>query len=175
MFGVSAVYPFGMNRAEYHQVNARFVTYARTKDQVVVGCIGSLRAEDLNRRQIAYIRCFTAAVNGIWKHEIAEDWPQDKIPRSNINNFLVFTKMTGHAVFHPDHFFYSHDVEEPCPHCGEHIPVRMDKDSMDDLEISCPVCYQKMMICTMCDRSPCDWSRHGGCKMDHDHARKENP
>lgn len=172
---MSAVYPCDMTAAEYNKVNARFVTYARTKDQVVVGCVGSLWAGDLNRRQIAYIRSFCAAVGGVWKHEIAEDWPMDKIPRSNINNFLVFTKVSDHKVYHPSHFFYSNDVEEPCPHCGSYIPVQMDKDSMDDLEISCPVCYQKMMICTMCDRSPCDWSKTGGCKMDHAHARKENP
>lgn len=88
------VYPLDMSAAEFNAVNARFCVYARLEGTVVVGCLGSLRAEHLTPKQISYIRSFYMIADGEWTHEIVEDWPQWKLPRGTFNNFIVFRKVT---------------------------------------------------------------------------------
>jgi len=61
----------------------------------------------------------------------------------------------------------SYDVEEPCPHCGTYVAVRVDR-TLPHLETVCPVCEGRLMICSMCPEA-CDWSETHGCCMDIAH------
>lgn len=75
----------------------------------------------------------------------------------------------AHKVFAPyDEITFSYDYEEPCPHCGNTIAVVADEEQAD-LETICPVCGEKLMLCSACD-GRCDWSEANGCRMDKAHT-----
>ena len=61
-----------------------------------------------------------------------------------------------------------YDLEELCPHCDQFVAVRVDR-GCPHLEITCPYCGNKMMICADCDTNRCNWSENGGCRMDQKH------
>lgn len=64
-----------------------------------------------------------------------------------------------------------YNFEEMCPHCGEWIAIAIDYEDMEHYEITCPICGEKMMLCTLChwDQSDanepdhCDWCKETGC------------
>ena len=76
-----------------------------------------------------------------------------------------------HKVFKPGEAPKDYNYEEPCPHCGEAIPVLVDNDESICYEVTCPVCGEKIMLCTLChwdgeeiENCPsCDWSPENGC------------
>ena len=74
-----------------------------------------------------------------------------------------------HTVFYPGQVLAGYDVEEYCPYCEDCIPIKVDYDALDDLEVECPVCHSILMICAMCDVSTCDWREGSGCHMDAAH------
>lgn len=63
----------------------------------------------------------------------------------------------------------SYNFEEYCPLCDSYIPVRIDNDDHKNYEIVCPVCGQRLMLCTLChwDGHDCDWCEceNGECHM----------
>ena len=65
-----------------------------------------------------------------------------------------------------------YDVEEYCPWCDNYIAVKFDEEC-PHLEIVCPVCQHKLMLCSMCeslsDHGICDWNEEKGCCMDKAH------
>lgn len=54
------------------------------------------------------------------------------------------------------------EVTECCPHCDREITVLWDVEQ-DGYQIFCPNCGETIMLCSMCDREPCDWTEKG-CK-----------
>lgn len=54
-------------------------------------------------------------------------------------------------------------IVEMCPNCGNEVAVWWDMQK-DGYQIFCPHCGKPMMLCSMCDRSPCDWAEEKGCK-----------
>ena len=54
-------------------------------------------------------------------------------------------------------------IVEMCPNCGNEVAVWWDMQK-DGYQIFCPYCGKPMMLCSMCDRSPCDWAEEKGCK-----------
>ena len=80
-----------------------------------------------------------------------------------------------HKLFKPGTEPTNYNFEETCPHCDSAIPVIID-DSCFEYQFNCPVCGEKMMLCTLCawdfeDDHPtapkgqcyCDWSKEYGC------------
>lgn len=62
-----------------------------------------------------------------------------------------------------------YDVEEYCSNCDNYIAVTVDR-ACPHLETVCPVCGEKLMLCSMCDiEHGCDWTPENGCRMDKDH------
>ena len=63
---------------------------------------------------------------------------------------------------------YSRDneVTECCPHCDREITVLWDVEQ-DGYQIFCPNCGETIMLCSMCNREPCDWTENG-CKYSDD-------
>ena len=60
-----------------------------------------------------------------------------------------------------------YDIEEYCPYCDNEIPITLDKDD-PYLEVTCPVCHNRIMLCTACiNVESCDWKKGKGCKMKH--------
>ena len=57
-----------------------------------------------------------------------------------------------------------YDIEEPCPECGELIAVKVDEEDKRFF-VNCPVCGHKMMLCSLCDTSTCNWKQGSGCHM----------
>lgn len=55
-----------------------------------------------------------------------------------------------------------YEVTEACPHCEREITLCWDVEA-DGYQIFCPECGKAVMLCSMCDRSPCDWTEKG-CK-----------
>ena len=54
------------------------------------------------------------------------------------------------------------DIEEYCPHCNNYIGIIADIE--DGYETICPVCGNKLMICTYCHDDfgdCCDWNVNG--------------
>lgn len=78
-----------------------------------------------------------------------------------------------HTVFAPGKAPENYNFEETCPHCDSCVPVLIDEQKHTCYEVTCPVCGQKMMLCTLClwdnedsnDPLPdnCDWSPVNGC------------
>lgn len=79
-----------------------------------------------------------------------------------------------------------YDLEEYCPHCDNYIPLTYDEDDLGQgvcLETVCPICGEKLMICTLCEhcssgdvyeRDDCDWCKEHGCHRDRAHTEKES-
>ena len=56
-------------------------------------------------------------------------------------------------------------VTECCPHCDTESTLMWSVEE-HGYEIYCPVCGQKIMMCSMCDHhNDCDWTEEAGCKM----------
>ena len=53
-------------------------------------------------------------------------------------------------------------VTECCPHCDREITVSWNVEQ-DGYQIFCPNCGETIMLCSMCNREPCDWTEKG-CK-----------
>ena len=62
------------------------------------------------------------------------------------------------------------DVTEYCPHCDREITVLWDVEQ-NGYQIYCPNCGETIMLCSMCDREPCDWTENG-CKYSDDRYGK---
>lgn len=62
------------------------------------------------------------------------------------------------------------EVTECCPHCDREITVSWDVEQ-DGYQIFCPNCGEPIMLCSMCDRGPCDWTENG-CKYSDDRYGK---
>jgi len=60
------------------------------------------------------------------------------------------------------------DGEEYCPFCDDIFPFIFDYEQKD-LEVTCPGCGRRMMLCSMCDEE-CDWVEKYGCRMDKSHV-----
>ena len=76
-----------------------------------------------------------------------------------------------HKIFKPSDRLEDYNFEETCPHCDSACPVIID-DSCYKYQVSCPVCGEKIMLCTLCmwaqnpdGNSPgdCDWTKEHGC------------
>lgn len=65
-----------------------------------------------------------------------------------------------------------YEVTEVCPHCEREITLNWDVEA-DGYQIFCPECGKAVMLCSMCDRSPCDWSEKG-CKHSKDNYETIN-
>ena len=65
-------------------------------------------------------------------------------------------------------------IVELCPECGEENAIAWDIEQ-DGYKAHCPHCGRVMMLCSMCDREPCDWSLNSGCKHNHRRRRKNTP
>lgn len=61
------------------------------------------------------------------------------------------------------------EVTECCPHCDREITVLWDVEQ-DGYQIFCPNCGKTIMLCSMCDREPCDWTENG-CKYSDERYR----
>lgn len=62
------------------------------------------------------------------------------------------------------------DVTEYCPHCDRETTVLWDVEQ-NGYQIYCPNCGETIMLCSMCDREPCDWTENG-CKYSDDRYGK---
>lgn len=60
----------------------------------------------------------------------------------------------------------NYEVTEMCPHCETEITLCWDVRS-EGYQVFCPNCGKPMMLCSMCDRSPCDWAEKG-CKYSNE-------
>lgn len=58
------------------------------------------------------------------------------------------------------------EVTECCPHCDREITVLWDVEQ-EGYQIFCPNCGEIIMLCSMCNREPCDWTENG-CKYSDD-------
>ena len=77
----------------------------------------------------------------------------------------------SYIVHHPDNMLPGehYDFDEFCPYCDEYIPVSFDGEvSQDDLETICPVCGNRLMLCSACGVH-CDYADGYGCCMDNNH------
>ena len=80
-----------------------------------------------------------------------------------------------HKAYKPGEAPKDYNFEEMCPHCDEFIPIVIDDDDATSYEVICPVCGEKMMLCTLChwdaeeDENPhdCDWCPAHGCYRKH--------
>ena len=71
-----------------------------------------------------------------------------------------------HAVYKPGEAPEGYDQEEYCPHCDNAIPVVLDQQDFDYYEFTCPVCGNRLMLCTLCcddENGKCDWTEERGC------------
>lgn len=71
-----------------------------------------------------------------------------------------------HSVYYPGKAPKEYDQEEYCPHCDSTIPVVIDQDDFEHYEFTCPVCGEKLMLCTLCNDDQdggCDWTEEYGC------------
>lgn len=71
-----------------------------------------------------------------------------------------------HSVYYPGKVPKEYDQEEYCPHCDNVIPVVIDHDDFEHYEFTCPVCGNRLMLCTLCDEDQdgaCDWIEKYGC------------
>lgn len=62
------------------------------------------------------------------------------------------------------------EVTEYCSHCEREIIVSWNVEQ-DGYQIFCPNCGEPIMLCSMCDREPCDWTENG-CKYSDDRYGK---
>ena len=62
------------------------------------------------------------------------------------------------------------DVTEYCPHCDRETTVLWDVEQKG-YQIYCPNCGETIMLCSMCDQKPCDWTENG-CKYSDDRYGK---
>lgn len=54
-------------------------------------------------------------------------------------------------------------VYEVCPECGVENGIVWDVEDAG-YQAYCPHCGVVLMLCSMCDGSPCDWKEGVGCK-----------
>lgn len=70
-----------------------------------------------------------------------------------------------HKGYRPNEAPRDYNYEEFCTHCDSDIEIVIDNADYTHYEITCPVCGNKMMLCTLCrwdqedeGKSPiCDW------------------
>jgi len=61
----------------------------------------------------------------------------------------------------------NYDFEEPCPECGDYIPVRVDDTALP--VVVCPVCGSKVILCCVCPTPDCcDWRECDECHVIRD-------
>lgn len=65
------------------------------------------------------------------------------------------------------------DVTEYCPHCDREITVLWDVEQ-DGYQIFCPNCGEPIMLCSMCDREPCDWTENGCKYSDNRYGKRKD-
>lgn len=63
------------------------------------------------------------------------------------------------------------EVTECYPHCDSEITVLWNVEQ-DGYQIFCPNCGETIMLCSMCDREPCDWTENG-CEYSDDRYGKK--
>ena len=78
-----------------------------------------------------------------------------------------------HKAYKPGESPKDYNFEEMCPHCDAFIPIVVDNDEAICYEVICPVCGERMMLCTLChwdqqdeedySGNRCDWSPAHGC------------
>ena len=61
-------------------------------------------------------------------------------------------------------------IVELCPECGAENAIAWYIEDAG-YKAYCPHCGTPMMLCSMCDREPCDWTEEDRCK----HNRKTAP
>lgn len=76
-------------------------------------------------------------------------------------------------VFSENDVVKEYNFEEPCPHCDTYVPIVIDENDRTCYEVTCPVCHNKIMLCTLCHwdaeddgENPCiicDWNPVNGC------------
>lgn len=62
------------------------------------------------------------------------------------------------------------EVTEYCPHCDREITVLWNV-GQDGYQIFCPNCGETIILCSVCDCEPCDWTENG-CKYSDDRYGK---
>ena len=82
----------------------------------------------------------------------------------------------AHVVYDPNEpcpSIVDFDIEEPCPHCGEYIPVKIDAEAVP--QVICPVCGGVVILCTNCpdDCYGCDWSEKDICHVIRDWGKED--
>ena len=86
---------------ERNQIAGRFAIVGRGKDCVVVGCLGSLYAHDLNRRQRQFIAAwYFLEQAGTYAYDVLHEYPESTLPPKNFNNFIRITKQQGRRHHH---------------------------------------------------------------------------
>ena len=85
-----------MTDLERLSIAGRFTLVSRSAGTVVVGCIGSLWAEDLSPAQLDYIRGFYNCAG--WTHRIVPDYPYPHVHplRKTYNNLVIFEEVNDH-------------------------------------------------------------------------------
>lgn len=78
-----------------------------------------------------------------------------------------------HLESEPKRDHADNQITEYCPYCGEEITVWWDVEK-DGYQIYCPNCGNIIMLCSMCDRVPCDWKEGDGCKHSDERYRQPN-
>lgn len=78
-----------MTDLERLHIAGRFTLVSRSAGTVVVGCIGSLWAEDLSPAQLDYIRGFYNCAG--WPHRIVPDYPYPS--KGLYNNLVIFEEV----------------------------------------------------------------------------------
>lgn len=70
----------------------------------------------------------------------------------------------SHIVLNTNDITSDYDVEEYCPYCDYMVAIQID-DDCDDIEITCPICKRKLLLCSMCIHinSRCDWTEENSC------------
>ena len=65
------------------------------------------------------------------------------------------------------------EVTECCPHCDSEITVLWNVEQ-DGYQIFCPNCGETIMLCSMCDREPCDWTENGCKYSDNRYGKRKD-
>lgn len=54
-----------------------------------------------------------------------------------------------HKAYKPGKCPSEYNYEETCPHCDSPIPIVIDNGCFEYM-MSCPVCGNRLMLCTLC-------------------------
>ena len=76
-----------------------------------------------------------------------------------------------HKAYHPDQCPKDYNHDEYCPYCDSFIPIVIDEEEFANYELTCPVCGERLMLCSLChwdmeeEENPhdCDWCEAHGC------------